>query len=76
MKNVWKYVFLLGFLLMLVNLIILICLMPFYGWKETLPYWIEVLCKVWLILLFVGGLLGLVTHCKTITNEIKEMLEL
>ena len=50
--------------------------MPFYGWKETLPYWIEVLCKVWLILLCVGGLLGLVTHCKTIANEIKEMLEL
>ena len=74
MKNVWKYVFLLGFLLMLVNLIILICLMPFYGWNEALPYWIEVFCKTWLMLLLLGGFLGLVTHYKTIINEIKDML--
>lgn len=76
MKNVWKYVFLLGVLLMLVNVVILICLMPFYGWKEPLPYWIEILYKVWSILLCISGLLGLITHCKTITNEIKQMLEL
>ena len=76
MKNIWKYIVLLGIVLMVANTLILIGISPFYGWKEPLPYWIEVLCKVWLILLCVGGLLGLVTNCKTIANEIKEMLEL
>ena len=75
MRNIWKYIVLLGIVLMVVNILILICLMPFYGWYEALPYWVEVLCKTWLILLLLGGFLGLITHSKGIINEIKEMLE-
>ena len=75
MKNIWKYVVLLGVVLVVVNILVLICLMPFYGWTEPLPYWVEVLCKTWLILLLIGGVLGLITHSKPIISEIKEMLE-
>ena len=74
-KNIWKYAVLLGIVLMVVNILVLICLLPFYGWTEPLPYWVEVLCKAWLIVLFIGGVLGLITHSKPIISEIKEMLE-
>lgn len=75
MKNIWKYAVLLGIMLMVVNILILICLMPFYGWKEALPNYVEVLVKTWSMLLFLGGFLGLVTHYKMIIGEIKEMLD-
>jgi hypothetical protein len=74
-KNIWKYIVLLGVVLMVVNILVLICLMPFYGWTEPLPYWVEALCKTWLILLLIGGVLGLITYNKPIINEIKDMLE-
>ena len=74
-KNIWKYIVLLGIVLMVVNILVLICLMPFYGWTEPLPYWVEVFCKIWIMLLLIGGVLGLITQSRPIINEIKEMLE-
>ena len=74
MKNIWKYTVLLGIVLMVISTLVLVCLMLFYGWKEALPYWVEVLCKTWLMLLVLGGFLGLITHYKTIIGKIKEML--
>ena len=74
-KNIWKYIILLGIILMVVNFLVVICLTPFYGWIEPLPYWVEVLFKTWLILLLISGVLGLIIHSKPIISEIKEMLD-
>lgn len=75
MKNIWKYIVLLGGVLLCVNLFVVMSMMPFYQWNEPLPHWVETFLKVCIILLTFGGALGFLTNIKLIFNVIKEILE-
>jgi hypothetical protein len=75
LKNVWKYMVLLGIIGLMSTLLTVICLMPFYDLKEPLPYWVEIITKPSIFLTFMGGFLGLITHYKSIITEIKEIID-
>lgn len=75
LKNIWKYVVVLGVIGLMTALLIVICLMPFYELNEPLPYWVSIIAKTSIFLTFMGGFLGLTIHYKSIINEIKEIID-